>query len=141
MIRIDLHQGEGDEERLFLFVEKPGLGISYTTQTDGTSCAHMEAEGYLVPLHEHGDNHSLGGKLCEFFQEPQGDELIRKLAALVSFITYSIPDHETCWGYAQRRLKLDVERLKQSGRPPMEAWLPVLAPPYGKGWLTWGNSD
>lgn len=152
---ITLMQAEGDEDRLFFILEHPD-GILYSTQAGGYSCAPTEARGYLIPLHEYGFNEGRGKALYEFFQaepfcghgshgcfkRPEAVAVVPKLAALVAQIEYSL-DYYYYPGRGDEKLHLALNReaVLAPESKAMESWLPVFAAPYGKGWLTWGNSD
>lgn len=115
-----------------VIIESP-TGVIYTNQCGGTACTHPEAEGFLVLLDYFDDEEAykiLADRWCggEWGSPlpPEGE--LTELATLVEVC-------RIC--YNEIDLALDYDRMDKMWG---EAWVPVVCE-YGKGWLTWENSD
>lgn len=108
-----------------LVIEAP-TGVVYSTQAGGTACAHPEAEGFLVPL-DYFDTAPL-----EKVYRDRWDNNVPECDERVTVALAAARDGRL----EPIGLALDVERYAWWG----EAWLPIVCT-YGRGWLTWPNSD
>lgn len=122
----------------FIVVEAP-TGIVYTNQVGGTACSDPKVEGWLLPLHRWSWGEYGEGALGELTTDLWGkgalaglaEETLTKIDAAIKQLTISsILD--------TGKFKLDRSRLEETFNG--EAWVPVLTP-WGRGWLTWENSD
>lgn len=117
-----------------LVIEAP-TGIVYTTQVGGTCCAHPQAEGFLVPL-SYPEWAALEKATLSRYEESGSDHYRSPPASLARLVA------EAIWSTDEHlKIALDTERLtKEPGTVWAEAWLPITCV-YGRGWLTWDNSD
>ncbi len=122
----------------FIIVEAP-TNILYSNQTGGTACGHPMAEGWLLPLHRWSWA-EVEEDLRNITRDHWGDAALGRLSkgALYKLEAAVHALKLTGLSDAPDKIRLDHYRLDKTKNG--EAWVPVLTP-YGKGWLTWENSD
>jgi hypothetical protein len=112
-----------------LIIKAP-TGVIYTAQVGGTRCMHPEEEGFLVPLL--GFDYSvLAAQTLDYFEAPNGDSYRSFPEGAWLKAAFSVMT-----GFGEP-LELELDREEPTWG---EAWVPIKCT-YGRGWLTWPNSD
>lgn len=130
MITIEL-----PEQHTPCIVVEHKTGVIYSTQAGGNYCAQPSAEGYLILLHYWDES--------EVARVTRNDwagvlrETIKSKARL-NAIRNSL-DEAKDGNIQPLDIVLDVRRIQELEECG-EAWLPICCK-YGKGFLTWPNSD
>lgn len=119
-----------------LIIEKP-TGIVYQTQAGGHACAQPEAEGFVVFL--------------DYFDTKQVEYLVNdRWHTKEEWLEWSgfTRDFRDALAIhlagardgALKSIALAFDETREPDEQWGEAWVPITCT-YGRGWLTWPNSD
>lgn len=118
-----------------LVIEKP-TGVVYRAQAGGTLCAQPAAEGFIVFLNYFELEEELTRTLESFFMTTS-EWANRKNERFFDALDASLA--EAMDGYV-KMIDLKLDRTRGPDEEWGEAWVPITCK-YGRGWLTWPNSD